>query len=209
MKYIKQYNQISIHEQYSGSKTPKATLFDFIERAKARGASDQDIETAMQVLLDSHYGNIDFKDEPSLPRFKKDSGVAIALKELETGINSSFEDGYSMDWIHSALSEIAKPVHEMAIVSREKMPRRPLEIDLSSPDGNAFSLMALAKNLYKQLHPNEMEGYAQSVKLARKAGLPIPPSPIDLLIEEMMSGDYENLLKVFDREFGDYVTLYR
>ena len=27
--------------------------------------------------------------------------------------------------------------------------------------------------------------------------------------EEMMSGDYENLLRVFDREFGDFVVLER
>ena len=27
--------------------------------------------------------------------------------------------------------------------------------------------------------------------------------------EEMMSGDYENLLKVFDKYFGEFVTLYR
>jgi hypothetical protein len=33
--------------------------------------------------------------------------------------------------------------------------------------------------------------------------------PVKLLTDEMMSGDRENLLRVFDREFGDYVTLYR
>jgi hypothetical protein len=32
------------------------------------------------------------------------------------------------------------------------------------------------------------------------------PKPI---LKEMMSGDYENLLKVFDREFGDFVDLIR
>jgi tRNA U54 and U55 pseudouridine synthase Pus10 len=29
------------------------------------------------------------------------------------------------------------------------------------------------------------------------------------ITEEMKSGNYENLLKVFDREFGNFVTLYR
>ena len=29
------------------------------------------------------------------------------------------------------------------------------------------------------------------------------------ITNEMMSGDYENLIKVFDREFGSVVTLYR
>ena len=29
------------------------------------------------------------------------------------------------------------------------------------------------------------------------------------ILDEMKSGDYENLLEVFDREFGSFVTLYR
>ena len=29
------------------------------------------------------------------------------------------------------------------------------------------------------------------------------------LINEMMEGDYEHLLKVFDNAFGEFVTLYR
>ena len=31
----------------------------------------------------------------------------------------------------------------------------------------------------------------------------------DLIKEEMMSGDYENLIRVFDRHFGDYIILER
>tara|TARA_R110000851_G_scaffold211222_1_gene363762 strand:+ start:451 stop:666 length:216 start_codon:yes stop_codon:yes gene_type:complete len=61
-----------------------------------------------------------------------------------------------------------------------------IEIDLTGPDGNAFALM----------------GYA--IKLARdldKDG--------DSILTEMKSGDYENLISVFDREFGSFVTLYR
>ena len=45
-------------------------------------------------------------------------------------------------------------------------------------------------------------GYA--IKLARdldKDG--------DSILTEMKSGDYENLISVFDREFGSFVTLYR
>jgi hypothetical protein len=29
------------------------------------------------------------------------------------------------------------------------------------------------------------------------------------ILKEMMSGDYENLVKVFDNNFGSVVTLYR
>jgi hypothetical protein len=31
----------------------------------------------------------------------------------------------------------------------------------------------------------------------------------DTIIREMMSGDYENLVQVFDDNFGDYVILER
>jgi hypothetical protein len=69
---------------------------------------------------------------------------------------------------------------------RKKQPQTEIVIDLTGPDGNAFALM----------------GYAR--RLARQIG--IEPQPI---IEEMMSGDYENLLEVFDRNFGDFVILER
>ena len=69
---------------------------------------------------------------------------------------------------------------------RTKQPQTEIVIDLTGPDGNAFVLMGYAK------------------RLARQIG--IEPQPI---IEEMMSGDYENLLEVFDRNFGDFVILER
>ena len=39
---------------------------------------------------------------------------------------------------------------------------------------------------------------------ARKTG-----KDSDSIIEDMQSGDYEHLIQVFDREFGDFVILYR
>lgn len=57
-------------------------------------------------------------------------------------------------------------------------------IDLTGPAGNAFSLMAEATNLAKQLNFNGKE-----------------------IVEEMTTGDYENLISVFDKYFGDYVIL--
>ena len=66
------------------------------------------------------------------------------------------------------------------------MQKRGLEIDLTGPDGNAYVLMGYASNLAKQLKKDE-----KAIK------------------EDMRSGDYEHLVEVFDREFGDYVTLYR
>lgn len=57
-------------------------------------------------------------------------------------------------------------------------------IDVSGPEGNAFSLMGQAKNLARQL------GYSG-----------------DAITAEMMSGDYDNLLSVFEKHFGSVVTL--
>ena len=62
----------------------------------------------------------------------------------------------------------------------------PVEIDLTGPDGNAFNLIAIAGNLAKQLDLDKKK-----------------------IQSEMMSGNYENLLKVFDKHFGEFVTLYR
>ena len=72
------------------------------------------------------------------------------------------------------------------IKDKSEMEKRGLEIDLTGPQGNAFVLMGYASNLAKQLKKDE-----------------------NAIKEDMKSGDYEHLIEVFDREFGDYVTLYR
>ena len=69
---------------------------------------------------------------------------------------------------------------------RKKTAPKEIVIDLTGPDGNAFALMAYASRFAKQLG---RDGKA--------------------ITEEMMSGDYEHLLEVFDREFGEYVVLER
>ena len=61
-----------------------------------------------------------------------------------------------------------------------------IEIDLTGPQGNAFFLIGTAGNLAKQFGMDSKK-----------------------ITSEMMSGYYENLIKVFDREFGSVVTLYR
>jgi hypothetical protein len=76
----------------------------------------------------------------------------------------------------------------MAIKSIETKKQFPIEIDLTGPDGNAFTLMGYAKRFATQLEWED-KGAA--------------------LINEMMEGDYEHLLEVFDNAFGEFVTLYR
>ena len=72
------------------------------------------------------------------------------------------------------------------MIKYKKEKTGPVEIDLTGPDGNAFVLIGYAKRLARQL---DLDGK----KIA----------------DEMMSGDYENLLKIFDKHFGEFVTLYR
>lgn len=67
---------------------------------------------------------------------------------------------------------------------REKDNSGPIVIDLTGPDGNAFALMAYARRFAKQLGIDSNK-----------------------VIGEMMSGDYQNLISVFDGYFGDYVIL--
>jgi hypothetical protein len=69
---------------------------------------------------------------------------------------------------------------------KSKKEKSGIEIDLTGPDGNAFMLIGRASNLARQLG------------LDSKA-----------IQKELMAGDYENLIKVFDKYFGSFVTLYR
>lgn len=73
---------------------------------------------------------------------------------------------------------------------REKQERvEPIVIDLTGPDGNAIALMGIAKNFGHQLGWDKVR--------------------IQELMNEMMEGDYEHLIRVFDREFGTFVILER
>jgi hypothetical protein len=62
----------------------------------------------------------------------------------------------------------------------------PIIIDLTGPDGNAFALLSYAKKFSEDLD-----------------------KPYEQLLIHMQSGDYENLIKVFDEAFGDFVILER
>ena len=59
-------------------------------------------------------------------------------------------------------------------------------IDLTGPQGNAHYLMGRAIVLSKQLGIDS-----------------------DSIIQNMKSGDYDNLIKVFDKHFGSFVVLER
>jgi hypothetical protein len=61
-----------------------------------------------------------------------------------------------------------------------------IEIDLCGPEGNAFYLLAIAR------------------KLCQKIGIPFEP-----IQKDMMSFDYNHLLKTFELHFGEFVTILR
>jgi NAD(P)H-flavin reductase len=69
------------------------------------------------------------------------------------------------------------------MIRKKKLKRT---IDISGPGGNAFNLLGVAMGFAKQL------------------GLDFAP-----IRAEMTSGDYENLIKVFDKYFGDVCDLER
>jgi len=69
---------------------------------------------------------------------------------------------------------------------RSKTPQSEIVIDLTGPDGNAYALLAYAKRFAQQL------------------GL-----DFNQIRNEMTSGDYENLVQVFDDNFGHFVILER
>lgn len=72
------------------------------------------------------------------------------------------------------------------MIRKKKENKGPIVIDLTGPEGNAFVLIAYATRFAKQLDLDH-----------------------EAIRREMMSGDYENLISVFDREFGDFVVLER
>jgi hypothetical protein len=69
---------------------------------------------------------------------------------------------------------------------REKQQSSEIIIDLTGPQGNAFFLMGTATRLASQLGLNK-----------------------DQIIGEMIAGDYEHLVQVFDKHFGTFVILER
>ena len=73
---------------------------------------------------------------------------------------------------------------------RKKQPQKgKIVIDLTGPDGNAWALMGYATRFAKQIGWDNLE--------------------IEELINDMKSSDYEHLVQVFDKTFGDFVILER
>jgi hypothetical protein len=69
---------------------------------------------------------------------------------------------------------------------KDKKPISKIEIDINSTEGNAFSILEVAKRLSKEM------GYDYNA-----------------IFTEMTTGDYDNLVNVFDSHFGEFVIIYK
>jgi hypothetical protein len=63
-----------------------------------------------------------------------------------------------------------------------------MKIDISGPQGNAFSIMSIAMRIGRELNT--------------------PSEKMEEIKRKMTSGDYNNLLKVFYKEYRSVVELY-
>jgi hypothetical protein len=72
------------------------------------------------------------------------------------------------------------------MITTKRPKKDKIEIDLLGPEGNAFALLGIAKDL---CHKTGIEW--ETVK------------------NEMTSSDYENLIQVMDKYFGDFIIMYR
>lgn len=75
------------------------------------------------------------------------------------------------------------------MIRKKEKETGPIIIDLTGPDGNAFTLIARVGSLGKLIGKTTEE--------------------IEAIRENMMSDDYEHLIQVFDDAFGDFVILER
>lgn len=77
------------------------------------------------------------------------------------------------------------------IKNRSELQVRKREIDLSGPEGNVFALMGIG---------------AMFAKILNREGITKDWSKIQ---NDMMSSDYDNAVNVMEREFGDFIIMYR
>lgn len=71
------------------------------------------------------------------------------------------------------------------MIRKKKTPRKQI-IDLTGPEGNAYVLLGYAGDYAKKLGMDKQK-----------------------VLDEMTSGNYENLIQVFDKYFGTFVILER
>lgn len=74
-------------------------------------------------------------------------------------------------------------------IHHQKAPSQKIQVDLDSPLGNANALIGLAQSLGRQL------------KMSR--------TDIEAIVVDMQSSDYDHLIDVLDKKFGDFLDIYK
>jgi hypothetical protein len=72
------------------------------------------------------------------------------------------------------------------MITNKRPQKKKIEIDLQGPEGNAFALLGIAKDL------------------CHKTGIEWEP-----VKNEMTSSDYENLILVLDKYFSNLIIIYK
>ena len=67
-----------------------------------------------------------------------------------------------------------------------KKPQTKIEIDLNGPQGNAFNLIGIARELARKTNLDETA-----------------------ITQEMMSGDYEHVVNTLEKYFGHIIIMYK
>ena len=75
----------------------------------------------------------------------------------------------------------------------EKQESGMIEIDLTGPNGNVFYLLGAAKKLTRTLNDRRENEYMVWTDIQ----------------SDMMSGDYDHAIEVFEEHFGHIVILYK
>jgi hypothetical protein len=93
---------------------------------------------------------------------------------------------------------------------REKTKVKEIVIDLTGPEGNAFFLLAQVRRFaqYSRVPEDEVE-MAMDALFEDTGHGELVTTRSEKILKEMQSGDYENLIEVFDRHFGHFVILER
>ena len=70
---------------------------------------------------------------------------------------------------------------------------KPVEIDLTGPDGNVFNLISIGTDLCKLLNERRGNKYFDVAEFQK----------------DMMSDDYEHAVKLMEKNFGHMIIMYR
>ena len=122
--------------------------------------------------------------------FKTVMGMVFIKNKGENNDNqrNKILDLWNYDWTDDCvawcINNFIIKENKMAIIKEDELYHEKRKIYLKGPSGTAFALLGYAKTFARDL----------DLDFAK-------------ISEEMKSSDYENLIQVFDKYFGDYVDL--